>query len=124
MSVTAASLTNEEYEERKRMLDEFKKLVKSEQEQIFSILKKHKIEYSENTNGVFFDMSRVSKVAFDDMKSFILFCQANRNEFELRDRQDLYKNYPNLAYKYRSEQESVDLVNKAIDAIKQHLGEA
>jgi len=45
-------------------------------------------------------------------------------EFELRDRMDLYKNYPNLAYKYRSEQESVDLVNKAIDEIKQHLGEA
>jgi hypothetical protein len=86
MSATAASLTNEEYEERKRMLDEFKKLVKSEQEQIFSILKKHKIEYSENTNGVFFDMSRVSKTAFNDMKNFITFCQANRNEFELRDK--------------------------------------
>ena len=86
MSATAASLTNEEYEERKKMLDEFKKLVKSEQEQIFSILKKYKIDYSENTNGIFFDMSRVSKTAFDTMKGFISFCQANRDEFELRDK--------------------------------------
>ena len=86
MSATAATLTNEEYEDRKKMLDEFKKLVKSEQEQIFTILKKHKIEFSENTNGVFFDMSRVSNAAFDDMKNFIVFCQANRTEFEVRDR--------------------------------------
>jgi len=86
MSATAASLTNEEYEDRKKMLDELKRLVKSEQEQIFAILKKHKMEFSENTNGVFFDMSRVSKIAFDDMKAFITFCQANRTEFEARDR--------------------------------------
>jgi hypothetical protein len=31
-------------------------------------------------------MSRVSKTAFDTMKGFISFCQANRNEFELRDK--------------------------------------
>ena len=31
-------------------------------------------------------MSRLSKTAFDDMKGFIVFCQANRNEFEMRDK--------------------------------------
>ena len=42
-------------------------------------------------------------------------------EYELRDRKELYQNYPNMAYKYRTEQASVDLVNKTIDAIKEHL---
>ena len=42
------SLTNDEYEERKRFLDEVKRLVKSEQEALFRIVKAEKAEYSEN----------------------------------------------------------------------------
>ena len=53
MSASAANLTNEEYEERKVFLEELKKLVKVEQEEIFRILKKNKCDYSENSNGVF-----------------------------------------------------------------------
>jgi len=87
MSHSANTLTNEEYEDRKRFLDELKKLVKSEQEQIFLILKRYKLEYSENSNGIFFDLSRVTKDAFDEMKTFLVFCQQNRSEFEARDRE-------------------------------------
>jgi hypothetical protein len=87
MSGSVQALTNQEYEERKRCLDELKKLVKSEQEQIFSILKKYRIEYSENSNGIFFDLSRVSTEAFEEIQKFLLFCQANRTEFEARDRE-------------------------------------
>ena len=79
-------LTNEEYEKRKQCLEELKKLVKSEQEQIFLLLKKHKSEYSENSNGVFFDVTRLSKECFYDIQQFLIFCQANRTEFEARDR--------------------------------------
>ena len=87
MSNTVASLTNDEYEERKKCLDELKKLVKPEQEQIFLLLKKHKMEYSENSNGVFFDLSRLTKECFSDIQSFLVFCQANRNDFAVRDRE-------------------------------------
>ncbi len=87
MSATAANLTNEEYEERKVFLEELKKLVIVEQEEIFRILKKNKCEYSENSNGVFFDVSRVSNEVFQEMKSFLSFCQANRKNFEIRDRE-------------------------------------
>jgi hypothetical protein len=87
MSGSVQALTNQEYEERKRCLDELKKLVKSEQEQIFSILKKYRIEYSENSNGIFFDLARVSTEAFEEIQKFLLFCQANRTEFEARDRE-------------------------------------
>jgi hypothetical protein len=87
MSSSVNTLTNEEYEERKRVLGELKKLVKSEQEQIFLILKRYRIDYSENSNGVFFDLSRVSKEPFEEIQKFLTFCQTNRNDFEARDRE-------------------------------------
>ncbi len=87
MSASAANLTNEEYEERKVLFEELKKLVTVEQEEIFRILKNNKCEYSENSNGVFFDVSKISKEVFLQMKGFLQFCQANRKNFEIRDRE-------------------------------------
>jgi hypothetical protein len=87
MSASAANLTNEEYEERRIFLEELKRLVIVEQEEIFRILKKNKCEYSENSNGVFFDVSRIPNEVFSEMKSFLTFCQANRKNFEIRDRE-------------------------------------
>lgn len=87
MSSSLNTLTNEEYEDRKRMLNDLKTLVKSEQEQIFLILKRYKLDFSENSNGVFFDLSRVPNEAFEAMKKFLEFCQTNRSDFEARDKQ-------------------------------------
>jgi hypothetical protein len=87
MSSSVNTLTNEEYEDRKRVLSELRKLVRSEQEQIFLIVKRYKLDYSENSNGVFFDLSRVPTEAFEEMKKFLAFCQTNRNDFELRERE-------------------------------------
>lgn len=87
MSSSINTLTNEEYEERKRILVELKKLVKSEQEQIFLILKRYKVDFSENSNGVFFDLNRVPKEPFEEMRKFLTFCQTNRKDFEARDRE-------------------------------------
>jgi hypothetical protein len=88
--MSGSGFTNEEYEERKRVLGELKKLVKAEQEQIFLILKRHKVEYSENSNGVFFDLNRVPKEPFEEIQKFLGFCQTNRNDFEVRDREMEY----------------------------------
>lgn len=87
MSSSVNTLTNEDYEDRKRVLAELKKLVRSEQEQIFLIVKRYKLDYSENSNGVFFDLSRVPTEAFEEIKKFLEFCQTNRNDFELRERE-------------------------------------
>ena len=87
MSSSLNTLSNEEYEERKRFLNELKKLVKPEQEQIFLILKRYKVDYSENSNGVFFDLNRVAKEPFEEIQKFLSFCQTNRNDFEARDRE-------------------------------------
>lgn len=87
MSGSLNTLSNEEYEQRKRVLGELKNLVKSEQEQVFLILKKHKLDYSENSNGVFFDLSRIPNEPFEEIQKFLEFCQTNRNEFETRNKQ-------------------------------------
>lgn len=99
MSASAATLANEEYEERKLFLEELKKLVTVEQEEIFRILKKNNCEFSENTNGVFFDVSKISQETFYQMKAFLTFCQANRKNFEIRDREmeDSRLNIANLS---------------------------
>ena len=87
MSSSVNTLTNEEYEERKKVLQELSKLVKSEQEQIFLILKRYKLEFSENSNGVFFDLSRIPREPFEEIQKFLVFCQTNRSDFEVRDRE-------------------------------------
>jgi hypothetical protein len=87
MSSSVNTLSNEDYEERKKVLNEIKKLVKAEQEQVFLILKRYKVDFSENSNGVFFDLSRVPKEPFEEIQKFLTFCQTNRNDFEVRDRE-------------------------------------
>lgn len=87
MSGPLNTLSNEDYEQRKKVLADLKNLVKSEQEQIFLILKKHKLDYSENSNGVFFDLSRIPREPFEEIQKFLSFCQANRSEFEARNKQ-------------------------------------
>jgi hypothetical protein len=82
-----SNLTDEEYLERKRSLEELKNLVKSEQAQVFRILKKFNVEYTENSSGVLFDMTKLSKEAFLELQNFLSFCQDNRKNFETRDRE-------------------------------------
>lgn len=87
MSQSVNTLSNEEYEGRKKVLSDLKNLVKSEQEQVFLILKRYKLEYSENSNGIFFDLSRIPRAPFEEIQKFLVFCQQNRSEFEARDKQ-------------------------------------
>ena len=88
MSAAAAVLSNEQYEERKLFLDSLKQLVKSEQEEVFRILKTTKCEFSENSNGVFFDVCKIPADVFESMKKFMEFCRKNRAEFALREEEE------------------------------------
>ena len=68
------------YEERKQTFEYFKLLVKSEQEEIFRILRKTKENYTENSNGVFFDLSQISEETFSQIKEYLNFCLKTRQE--------------------------------------------
>ncbi len=72
------------YEERKKIFDIIPSLVQPEQEEIFRIIRKLKVTYSENSNGIFFDLSSLSDDAFQQIKEYIHFCSTTRNEHEHR----------------------------------------
>jgi hypothetical protein len=72
------------YEGRKQLFDNIKILSKTEQEELFRILKKTKENYTENSNGIFFDLMLVSEECFQQMNEYMSFCLNNRVEHEQR----------------------------------------
>lgn len=88
MSTSAATLSAEEYEERRKFLEEIKQLVKGELEDLYRILKTSNAEFSENSNGVFFDACKLPADVFRSMKKYMEFCKANRIEFAAREEEE------------------------------------
>jgi len=72
------------YEERKKIFDDINLLQKPEQEELFRIIRKTKEIYSENSNGIFFDLSTISDEAFQNIKEYLSFCFKTRQEHEER----------------------------------------
>jgi hypothetical protein len=85
MSASAAVLTTDEYDQRKIFSEEVKLLTKNEMEEVYRILKAAKAEYSENSNGVFFDASKLPAEIFSELQKFMIFCKKNREEFTARE---------------------------------------
>ena len=85
MSASAATLTSEEYEQRKLFSDEVKSLTKDEMEEIYRILKSSKAEFSENSNGVFFDASKLPAELFEKLQTFMVFCKKSRDDCNARE---------------------------------------
>jgi hypothetical protein len=88
MSATAAILTSTEYDERKKFLDDIKLLSKAEMEELYRILKKSKAEFSENSNGVFFDLCKLPAEIFEEMLKFMQFAQKTRDDFNAREEEE------------------------------------
>ena len=94
--MSTVNLTNEEYDMRKRFLEDLKLLSKTEHAKILEILQKHKADFSENSNGVFFDVSKITAETFHDIQTYMEFCkivrqdQARRDEYE-RQAQDMLR---------------------------------
>ena len=75
----------EDYDIRKDFLEDLKLLNKTEQEEIFRIVKSSNTQYSENSNGIFFDISKITPIIFIEMQQFMEFCKKNRKNFESRE---------------------------------------
>jgi hypothetical protein len=72
------------YDERKQFLEQITILSRSELEEVFRILKRHNDVYSENTNGIFFDVASLRYDTFMSLQEFMNFCIKNRSEQEER----------------------------------------
>ena len=68
------------YDERKKIFEYLKVLVKPEQEEIFRIIRKTRENYTENSNGIFFDLATVTDDTFNQIKEYIDFCLKTRQE--------------------------------------------
>jgi hypothetical protein len=66
------------------IFDHIKSLVPSEYEEIFRIIRKKKESFSENSNGIFFDLSSVSIDTLQNIKEYIDFCLKTRQDDQTR----------------------------------------
>lgn len=76
-----------EYEKRKVLFENLKMLVTSEYEEIFRILKRNNESYTENSNGIFFDVMTIKNETFMDMEKFMDFCLKTRQSEQIRQKE-------------------------------------
>jgi hypothetical protein len=99
-----SALSPEEYALRKQFVQELSSLTTAELIEIVRILRKHKFVYSENTNGVFFNVATVPQTLFNELNTFIQFTKTNRTSIE--DRNTLFST---LGVEPLSEKEKADV---------------
>lgn len=78
------SLTERAYEERKFFLEQLSILSRSELEEIFRIIRRSNDIFSENTNGIFFDVCALKQDTFQKLQEFMSYCLKNRSEQDNR----------------------------------------
>ena len=76
--------TKQMYEKRKQFLEDVKQLDKEEYHEIFRIIKKNDVEYSENSNGIFFDINQIKDEIFQKLEAFMNYCKTQRSEEKKR----------------------------------------
>ena len=82
--MASPTLQKGEYERRKLFLEELKTLSKEQYEDIFRIIKRNNVEYSENSNGIFFDVLLLPDDIFKQLEQFIEFSRVQTKSEEDR----------------------------------------
>jgi hypothetical protein len=67
---------------KKNILENIKDLNPFEHQEIFKIVRKYNIRYSENSNGVFINMNKLSKRTINEIDKFINYCNSNKLIFQ------------------------------------------
>jgi hypothetical protein len=78
-------LVPEEYERRRIFLESLKTLTKAEHVEIARILVKHSVAFSENSNGIFFNVGLLEQDVFEALLKFMEFTQFNRRDLAIRE---------------------------------------
>ena len=81
---TIPNTTKQAYESKKSLLEEMKLLSKEEYEEVFRIIKRGNVEYTENSNGVFFDLAQCSDDVCKNLDKFLELCKTQRKNEEER----------------------------------------
>lgn len=84
MASNPPTFSQVDLEQRKQFLDDLKLLAKAEHEEVFRIISRHTVEYSENSNGVFFDLMLVSNTIFSKLVAYMDLCKEQRKNEDIR----------------------------------------
>jgi hypothetical protein len=76
----------DDYERRKELSKDIATLSRSELEELYRILRREGGEFSENSNGIFFDVSALPVHVFEALFKFINFCKTNAKSLEERNK--------------------------------------
>jgi hypothetical protein len=68
-----------EYDRRKKFIEDLKQLEKEQYEDMFRILKQEEVEFSENYNGIFFDVSTLSSKVLEQLEQCVLRNKEQKN---------------------------------------------
>ena len=77
---------SDDYESRRELLKDISNLSRSELEELYRILRREGGEFSENSNGIFFDIVALPVVVFNALQQFISFCKSNATDLEKRNK--------------------------------------
>jgi hypothetical protein len=80
-------MTTPTYEKRKILFENLKILVESEYEEFYRILKRNGEPYTENSNGIFFDVMALKDTTFTEMEKFMEFCLKTRRNDAIRQKE-------------------------------------
>jgi hypothetical protein len=74
------------YEQRKEFCKELKTLSRPELEELYRILRREGGDFSENSNGIFFDVASLPAPVFDALWKFVEFCKSNAKDLDERSK--------------------------------------
>jgi hypothetical protein len=74
----------DDYEQRKEFCKEMNNLSRSELEELYRILRREGGTFSENSNGIFFDVAALPAPVFEALWKFLQFCKSNAKDLEER----------------------------------------
>ena len=76
----------DDYERRKELSKDIGALSRPELEELYRILRREGGEFSENSNGIFFDVLALPVNVFEAIWKFINFCKSNAKSLEERSK--------------------------------------
>jgi hypothetical protein len=76
----------DDYEQRKEFCKEIALLSRPEQEELYRILRREGGEFSENSNGIFFNVESLPAPVFGALWKFLQFCKSNAKELDERSK--------------------------------------
>ena len=69
----------------KQLVNQISDLSEDEKKEVFKILDKHQVKYTENNNGIYIIISQVDPLILKEIEVFLDFCHKNKEKLESMD---------------------------------------